>query len=240
MNKITLTSIIIISVIFSTSSQIKLVNNNFNKNSNRFAFTTLSNKNNVNCNLLESSKFQSQETSYRKRRKKVENIIKLNLTNLFFLSPTVAYERVINNNMSIGSSILYSYFNWEYIGFKISGPRVFIDYKYYFLGTAPEGIYGLGYFTIGNLNLSIKNITAIDPITYEEFTFDAEAIFFSLTSGIGIGYQKVLSNNLTLDVYGGLGFGYSTLTLLSGSSDLFNTSTIPSGKRIGFNLGWAF
>lgn len=241
MNKIIFTSIIILSVVFTTNSQMKFAKRKLIEDNNSNGLSNFSKDISSEHYLLVNSNFLfRQRISYKKRHKRFENIIKLNLTNLLFLSPTIAYEKVINDNMSIGSSVLYSYFNWDYIGFKIAGPRVFIDYKYYFMGTAPEGIYGLGYFSIGNLNLSIKNVHAIDPVTYEEFIFDAAARFFSLNSGIGLGYQKIISNNLTLDIYGGIGFGYSTLTILSGSDDLFDTNIIPSGKRFGFSLGWAF
>ena len=110
-----------------------------------------------NSSDAELSDLEGNDFNKKRRRKKrrgrrggPDNILKTNLTNLVFMSPTITYERKLSDEMSAGGSLIFTSYDWGGMGWKLSGPKVFLDFKYYTGGEAPTRFYigGFLFFTL--------------------------------------------------------------------------------------------
>ncbi|MEA3443878.1 MAG: DUF3575 domain-containing protein [Bacteroidota bacterium] len=194
---------------------------------------------------LKSSGLNGAEINKRRRRqnkyrKGPDNIIKTNLTNLIYLSPTLAYEKILSSNISLGGSLSYSHIRIKQLKMKFTGPKICFDFKYYVTQNAPTGFF-IGAFTYFNsYTLVLENQFYVDPITNETLN---EFIANLKNYGLGAiwGYQFITNFGMAINLYSGFGGGGSTLKIKQGQIDEFDISILDTYTfRGGVSIGWAF
>ncbi|MEA3445670.1 MAG: hypothetical protein U9R19_13200 [Bacteroidota bacterium] len=201
-----------------------------------------------NLTLDELSDLEDNEF-YKKRRKKrrgrrggPDNILKTNLTNLVFMSPTITYERKLSSDMSAGGSLIFTSYNFAGLGFKISGPKVYLDFKYFTGGEAPSKFYVGGFVFFSQYTLVDESSFWVDPVTYETSDATLEAKLMTYGVGAMIGFQIITDFGLVIDLYTGLGAGGNSLTIEVGDDNSFADLGMIAGVtgRGGVSVGWAF
>lgn len=165
-----------------------------------------------------------------------ENVVKLSLSNLIVVTPTLFYEKVLNEK---SSAQLGAYFTGFSAGdTKFSGIGFMPEYRFY-PGSkgAPQGFFVAPFLKYQNYSLkATENINNIE----------AKASITGIGGGAVIGAQFLLGNVVALDMYIGPSVSsWSANYEDNVSEDQFNTSILKTdgvgvGVRFGVSLGFGF
>ncbi len=187
------------------------------------------------------------ENDYNKRRRKYDRfrrgpyfVIKTNLTNIIVISPTITYERIISEDITLSGSIIFTYMNFKRIATKYIGPKFCFDLRYYVGHDAPAGLFIGAYTYFNSYTMIMEGQYYIDPITYETYN-EYKATLLNYGLGVIWGYQIMTRFGMIIDLYGGIGVGGHKFTIKQGENDDFNFGPLANlSGRGGISIGWAF
>ena len=142
---------------------------------------------------------------------------KLDITDaLVFKTIDISYETYINDQTSIGASVLYSFEN-KTAKFRYNEKFMFSPYvRHYFTTNKAWNLFGEGFIGVST-GYNERKVENADSI-YDGYTDG--------TLGIGIGTKYLSSSGLVVDIYAGVG------------RNLFSTNSPIVTPRIGVNIGW--
>ena len=171
--------------------------------------------------LLTASAFSQQRNPSKDVSVQVKkNELKLNLPlTIFLLHPEITYERIINEDFSVGGSLGFNPGSNEYpINLNLA-PFA----RWYFSGSSSNlQKYGAGFF----IELNSAVFARDDSNWIFNNDIDDEMIFrFAAGLGIAFGWKYLSSNNWATEIY------------LGGGRDFVNNSAYP---RMGITIGKRF
>ncbi len=195
--------------------------------------------------LSETSDLEGNDFNKKRRRPSrrtgPDNILKTNITNIIFYSPTISYERTLNSNFSFGGSVVFTSYDYSSSGIEFNGAKAFVDVKYYIMGDAPTKFYIGGFLFFSKYSLIKDGVNFYNVDTGE--TFDQfEADLTAYGAGGMIGYQIISDYGLVIDLNIGLGFGASDMFINIGDDDSFSDLGMLANitGRGGVSIGWGF
>jgi hypothetical protein len=193
-----------------------------------------------------------------------KNVVKANLFGAFGGSYTLAYERVLNDKMSVQLSVGYRTF--KVYDFSVStitdklsysGPTILGEFRYYVTNASkdvPRGFYVAPFVRYGSYTYKyVYNDT--DP-SYSSSNETAKYTITSIGGGVMLGYQWLIADRVSLDLFAGPQYktkSISDITETFSNGTVITTSSAnggtlvsnkgfggPIGARVGFNIGVAF
>jgi hypothetical protein len=169
-----------------------------------------------------------------------QNVVKLSISNLIVVTPTLFYERVLNEKSSIQGGAFFTGFTAG--DTRFSGIAIMPEYRLYpGSKNAPNGFFLAPFIKYQNFTLKADEISDIDGNTYE-----AKASLNGIGGGVVIGSQWLVGNAFVIDTYIGPSLNnWSTSYKDNSSSEdfdfsIFNSSGVGFGVRFGVSLGFAF
>jgi hypothetical protein len=188
---------------------------------------------------------------YGKRRSDVSNVIKFNPLALVFSRYSLAYERVLNENMSLVMEGAYvnQNINLGITEFGITGFRVSPQFRYYITSSrkgAPRGFYAAPYVEYSNYKMSITQ--QFDPLGTGDEGVEASISFSLFGGGACLGYQWLVGDVVAIDLYAGAGLalggvkGSLNIGDESSSTPVATPSVAGAGfsPNFGFSVGFGF
>ena len=168
-----------------------------------------------------------------------DNVVRLSISNLIFATPTIYYERALNEKSTAGLGTFF-------IGYKVgdskfSGFSLIPEYRFYpGENGAPKGFFVGPFLKYQNYSISAD--------AFDEFgsIFKAKATLSGLGGGVVIGNQWLFGDAVSLDVFIGPSItSFSAKYNGETTSDdidfgFFNADGIGVGVRFGISLGYAF
>ncbi|MFD1294899.1 DUF3575 domain-containing protein [Lutibacter holmesii] len=158
--------------------------------------------------------------------------IKLNVAYLIGGMPEVSYEYLINEESSVGASILYAIDND--IDFKFA----FTPYYRFYFGkkrTAGFFVEGFGMLNVTEEHYAIYYYDVADPnsdVYYENNNNFEKNTNFAL--GIAVGGKFLTSSGFIFEIYGGIGRN------LFNNNDYYNSDNYEFVPRFGVSVGKRF
>jgi len=155
---------------------------------------------------------------------KKSNVIKLNPLGALFGSANFSFEHALNDNSSISVNPSLGFLKSS--SFKYSTYGLGAQYRYYFKGEAPKGVYtaaGVGY-SFGSAKYTLDNSTS------SVSGFNGEALF---------GKQWIWGSGFVLDLNGGVQYVNLKFKATSGAFALYEplSGILPS---LNLSLGYNF
>ncbi|MDB2385235.1 DUF3575 domain-containing protein [Polaribacter sp.] len=144
--------------------------------------------------------------------------VKLDIADaLVIRSIEVSYERILNEESSIGISALFNLADQD-IDFRYN-ENVMITpfYRHYFTNQYKWNFFGEGFLGINSGKRESEKDSNVYDIEYTDAAL-----------GVAVGTKYVSNGGLIIDIYGGLG------------RNLFGTDSPTLVPRIGLNVGWRF
>jgi hypothetical protein len=149
-----------------------------------------------------------------------QNELRINMTNLIILKwVDFSYERVLNEESSIGVGLLFSINSDEYIIDELRKFSITPYYRHFFSNQYAEGFFVEGFAMIHSGSEEIY------------FDFDSEFVeedFTDLAIGISAGFKAVSKRGFVAEIYLGIG------------RDLLGSSDLELVSRGGISLGYRF
>lgn len=144
--------------------------------------------------------------------------IKLDIADaLIIRSIEVSYERVINEESSVGISVLFNLAEQD-IDFRYKENFMITPYyRHFFTKEYKWNFFGEGFVGINSGKKESEK---------DSNDFDIE--YTDAALGLAVGTKYVSEGGLTIDIFGGLG------------RNLFGTDSPTLVPRIGLNIGWQF
>jgi Protein of unknown function (DUF3575) len=193
-----------------------------------------------------------------------KNVVKFNLFGAFAQSYTLAYERVLNDKMSVQLSVGYRTFKVYDINLltteeklTYSGPTIVGEFRYYVTNASkdvPRGFYVAPFVRYGSYTYKYS-YTDTDP-SYSAYNETAKYTITSIGGGAMLGYQWLIADRVSLDVFAGPQYKSKSISNITETFANGTTTTIssanggtlvsdkgfggPVGARVGFNVGFAF
>lgn len=144
--------------------------------------------------------------------------VKLDIADaLVIRSIEVSYERVINEESSVGLSFLFNLAEQD-IDFRYNENFMITPYYRHFFTKG----YKWNFFGEGFLGVNSGKKESVE----DSNVFDIE--YTDAALGIAVGTKYISEGGLTIDIFGGLG------------RNLFGTDSPTLVPRIGLNVGWRF
>jgi hypothetical protein len=136
---------------------------------------------------------------------------------LVIRSIEISYERIINEESSIGISALFNLAEQD-VDFRYN-ENVMITpyYRHFFTKEYKWNFFGEGFLGINSGKKESEKDSNVFDIEYTDAAL-----------GIAVGTKYVSEGGLTIDIFGGLG------------RNLFGTDSPTLVPRIGLNVGWRF
>ncbi len=162
-----------------------------------------------------------------------QNLLKTSLTSVFFKTYVLAYERVLNQDMSVQLGGFYM--GWSVGDAKLDGFAITPEYRYYLSESknAPSGGFIAPFIRYQNYSFKSQDLEPTDP-SYGEGSLSA------IGGGLLIGYQRLFKETISLSAFIGPSYNSSNISYESNEDafdfDLFNGF----GARAGVNVGIAF
>lgn len=154
-----------------------------------------------------------------------KNVLKINTLAGIIGTGSIFYERKISDMTSAQLGI--AFLSYKFGDTRFTGLILTPEYRIYPTNSAIDGFYIGPYLRYQNFTL--KNTSTEDKGTLT-----------SIGGGVDFGRQWILAKGFTMDLFFGLHYSSSKVTVNSGS-DSFDTSRLTGFKpRIGFALGFAF
>lgn len=174
------------------------------------------------------------------------NVVKVNLFGMIAGQYQLAYERSINENMSVQLAAGIISRDWEIaIGStdqtqEDNGFIIIPEWRYYF-STAPKGAYAGAFFRYRTVTNKIEYTTLDQNLNEVDATL--EATRSAIGGGLLIGYQVLISDAVGIDIQ--LGPQYKAVTLDYKDTDPNSGVTFEGeddgiGVRFAINFGIAF
>lgn len=144
--------------------------------------------------------------------------VKLDIADaLVIRSIEVSYERVINEESSVGVSVLFNLAEQD-IDFRYKENFMITPYyRHFFTKEYKWNFFGEGFVGINSGKKESKK---------DSNDFDIE--YTDAALGLAVGTKYISEGGLTIDIFGGLG------------RNLFGTDSPTLVPRIGLNIGWQF
>ena|SRR5436190_3488011 len=174
-----------------------------------------------------------------------DNAVKVNIVGAVIGQYQLAYERALNEHMSVQLSVGYvtrSYDLAPVYTSKTSGFLVIPEFRYYFKESL-QGAYAAAFFRY-------RGVTTTYDFLDETYDYDYEEKRTSIGGGLVLGYQALISDAVVFDIFLGPQFKsasykakYDDNTLGTGFYDTISFKGVEDsgvGVRFGFNLGVAF
>ena len=163
-----------------------------------------------------------------------ENVVKVNILSPFVYTGSVSFEHAFNWSTSYEFGFSFTpvtEVSGGYFGTKqeLSGFSATLGLRKYFAKDALHGLYYGPYLRHQSITLKADDISATISVS---------------SAGLKLGYQFIIGEVFSIDLFSGTGIGMYDI----GDSDGFAeaTSILGSGKMVtstitfGFNLGYAF
>ncbi|PCH69254.1 MAG: hypothetical protein COC01_01815 [Bacteroidetes bacterium] len=154
-----------------------------------------------------------------------QNVVKLNLTSLALMNPSLIYERALNENMSVNLHIQYLLprglpslsfasedTSVQFSSFKMSGISVVPEFRMYLSSEkeAPRGFYIAPYFRYSNYGATSTYAYDEDSCTNRAM-LDTKFNISYIGGGLTIGAHWLINDKVSVDWWF-VGFGYGTVT----------------------------
>lgn len=176
--------------------------------------------------------------------KEVKNVVKMELSGVFLGQFQFGYERALNSNLTtqLNAGVVSRTLSWtdetSSISSVASGFVVCPEIKYY-VDEALRGFYLGTYGRFKQVNVNFKE--SYDDIVQSS----AERKRTRLSAGLLLGYQEVINDRMTLDLFVAPQYVNATNELVEGNEELdaVNSAILDykgAGLRFGFTLGVAF
>jgi len=155
-----------------------------------------------------------------------KNVFKINTLSLFFITPSIFYERKLSDMTSAQLGV-------GYMGYKISDARfsgIFLtpEFRIYPKKNAIDGFYIAPYLRY--MNLSVKSPSA-----------DLNASLTVMGGGLLFGRQWITKSGFNMDLFFGAHYGSGSAKASSGNTSWFDVNLFSGLRtRIGFAIGFAF
>ncbi len=175
-----------------------------------------------------------------------DNAIKVNIVGAVIGQYQLAYERALNENMSIQLSAGYISRSWDLspiYTYKTSGFLVIPEFRYYFKESL-QGAYGAAFFRFRTVTSEYDDLDE----TYGDYDYTQKGT--SIGGGLVLGYQALISDAVVFDIFLGPQFKtnsykttYDDPSIDENYYDGFTIKGVEGdgiGVRFGFNLGVAF
>ena len=165
------------------------------------------------------------------------NLIKINPLSLIAATGSIAYERVINEQMSAQLGFLLTRYSGSITGGRtLSGFAVTPEFRYYLTGSAPEVFFVAPFLRYRRTSLS-------GDVTVQGRTFEGTLQMNNFGGGVLIGGQFVLGERISLEGFIGptvTGRSYEfTENTTEGDYDVPNFFS-PVWFRTGITVGFLF
>jgi hypothetical protein len=193
-----------------------------------------------------------------------KNVVKVNLFGLLGSSYTLAYERVLNDKMSVQLSVGYRTIKVSSVSIgtlseklTYSGPTIVGEFRYYLTNASkdvPRGFYVAPFVRYGSYTYKY-DYNDSDP-NFSSYNYTGKYTVSSIGGGAMLGYQWLIADRVALDLFAGpqyktksvsnITYSYAngTTQTISGSAAsggiLNDKGLSPFGLRVGFNVGVAF
>lgn len=184
--------------------------------------------------VLIGTAFIATETNAQK------NVIKTNILSPALYSGSISFEHVFNWAMSYEVGVSYTPATDISNGYtdgavELSGYSATIGLRKYRKKNAPDGFYFGPY--LRHQNITMKNV----DVDLDE---DDSATITVSSAGIKTGYQFIINEVFSIDIFYGSGVGMYEISASSTLDDInssFGSGKIVSGAATyGFNIGFAF
>lgn len=161
------------------------------------------------------------------------NLLKTSLTAPLIRTYTLAYERMLNDEMSL--QLGFGYFGgWKLGDSKIDGFNLTPEFRYFLSEkkVAPSGGFVAPFLRYGSTGIE----------SGEEGTEDyAKAGMTTIGGGVLIGVQRLFKETVSLEAFIGPAYYNSNLDIQSGAEEEFSTNLLDGfSVRLGATLGIAF
>lgn len=168
-----------------------------------------------------------------------DNVVKLNLFGLGFLSPNVSYERVLSDNTALTVGLSGT------LGFKrtitgsattssgqtesrdadgrFTGFSITPGFRYYTAGDAPEGFYLEPFLRYFSYKISVEDYNYerdLPGAGSEIVLVDGDGTLKAFGGGLIIGRQWIVADNFAIDLNGGFGLASGNLEFSTEDEDL--------------------
>ncbi len=161
------------------------------------------------------------------------NIVKTSLTAPLIKTYTIAYERVLNADMSV--QLGYNHFaGWKLGDSKLSGYSIIPEFRYYLSESkeTPNGGFIAPFGRYGSTSLKILDETDPDY---------AEADINIIGGGLLVGVQRLFKDVISLEAFIGPAFYSAKLDVKEGDVEESNLTLIDGWSvRLGITIGIAF
>ncbi len=162
-----------------------------------------------------------------------KNIIKTNLTSFLLSTVHLNYERVINKNFTFQLGTYYTFFGSNTSGNNSGFPTfrgfgITPEIRLYPAGLAPAGFF---------VGLSPR----FQRWTISDFGSSSEDTFTLFGTGVIVGGQWLISDMISIEVYGGPSVNAITRIKSTSNSQNNDTNGVSTfGLRFGVTVGYAF
>lgn len=185
--------------------------------------------------IIIASGFYAQKINAQEEK---SNVVKLSLSNLALVTPTLFYERAIAEKSSLQLGAFYTGASAGET--KFTGWAVMPEYRFY-PGSkgAPQGFFVAPFFKYQSYSLS-------SDVTDASTTYTAKASLNGLGGGLVIGGQWLLGGVVALDTYIGPSINKWGVSYEDNATEedfdfsIFKSDGVAVGVRFGVSLGFAF
>ncbi|MFL5729097.1 MAG: DUF3575 domain-containing protein [Cytophagaceae bacterium] len=190
-----------------------------------------------------------------------KNVVKANLFGMFAGSYTLAYERVLNDKMSVQLSAGYRSYKYADITIgsinekdSYSGPTVVGEFRYYVTNGSkdvPRGFYVAPFARYAKYTEKWAYTDASSPSS----NYSQKWSTTSIAGGVMLGYQWLIADVVSIDLFAGPQYKTRSVSDITETDANGNTTTISAsnytfsntkgltsgvGPRVGLNVGVAF
>jgi hypothetical protein len=179
-----------------------------------------------------------------------KNVVKTNFFGLFAGSYTLAYERVLNDKMSVQLSVGYRTYKFASADFgsysvkdSYSGPTIVGEFRYYVTNASkdvPRGFYVAPFARYATY--TEKVVASSSTYSGNSYNYTTKWTNSSIAGGVVLGYQWLIADVVSIDLFAGPQYktrsvGNVTTTYQDGTTYTYDGSTYTFANTKGLTSG---